>query len=85
MTSPDDPETAKRRYSEAYEWNLKREQEEKRRMKMAMGYGAVVAITSGLLVFFGVAAATKEPAVALVPGLFAGAVLGMASYRALSK
>ena len=85
MTSPDDPETAKRRYSEAYEWNLKREREEKRRMKMAIGYGLVAGITSGLLVFFGVAAATKEPAVGVVPGLFARAALGMASYRAFSK
>jgi hypothetical protein len=85
MTSPEDPEAARRRYSEGYEWELKREQEEKRRRRMAIGYGVVVAIASGLLIFFGVAAATKEPAVGVVPGLFAGAVLGVASYRAFSK
>lgn len=71
MTLPNDPETA-RRYPEAYEWNVKREQEGKRRMKMATRWGLTVGIISWLLVSFGLAAATQK-AVAL----FAGAVLGV--------
>jgi len=84
MTPPDHPE-AVRRYPEAYEWNVKREQEGKRRMKVATRWGWTVGIISCLLVGLGLAAVTRKAEAffggAVVLGAPIGLLLGAGFYR----
>jgi len=74
MTSPNVPETA-RRYPEAYEWNAKREQQGRRRIKSAVRIALAVGAVCGLLAFGAITSAMNDPRAAVV-GLFFGVLVG---------